>query len=121
MSVRDDVPPVAADEAARLLQALREAAQTWSRPAPGAGTGAGGDPSDSAPRPAGSPHPSTCSVCPVCIAARRLQAAHPDAVAHLLDAAGSLLAALSAVVAEGPARTDDEEPRPPVEHIPVQE
>ena len=150
MSAAEAGPPDVAEEAARLLRVLRETAAAWSPPASGARRDVGPDVGrDAGPDggryvgsgpAAGTPprgHPSTCSVCPLCIAARRLQSAHPEVVDHLVDAAGSLLAALSAVVGDRPPagpdaggltapmspgdRTGSADPRPHVEHIVVGE
>lgn len=89
----------AADEAVKLLGA----AQDWVR------------------AHAGTPHPeqlldaqhlangsAACTVCPLCQGVTALRQVRPEAVAHLLDAAASLTAALRAAV---PA------PAPPTERV----
>lgn len=77
-------PGSASDEAVRLLAA----AERWARTRGAAllesehlGTGA-----------------SECAVCPLCQAVGALRQVQPEAVGHLLDAAGSLVAALRAAV-----------------------
>lgn len=77
-------PGSASDEALRLLAA----AEHWARTRGAAllesehlGTGA-----------------PECAVCPLCQAVGALRQVQPEAVGHLLDAAGSLVAALRAAV-----------------------
>lgn len=74
----------AADEAARLLGA----AEQWARGL------------------AGEEHLATgsaeCTVCPLCSAVGALRRVRPETAEHLLDAAGSLLAALRTAVAQPP-------------------
>jgi hypothetical protein len=77
-----------ADEAARLLGA----AEDWARR-----RAAGLDAEHLATGAA------ECTVCPVCQAVGALRTVRPEAVAHLLDAAASLVAALRAAVPPGPA------------------
>lgn len=75
-----------ADEAARLLEALRDAAATWQH---------GGDDHEHASP--GDP-PAACRVCPLCRVIAALQQVKPETVRHLADAAASLTAALSDLV-----------------------
>lgn len=77
----------AADEAARLLTA----AEQWARRRAAA--------LDDGHLATGSVE---CSVCPVCQAIGALRQVRPEAVAHLLDAVGSLVAALRAAVPAPP-------------------
>lgn len=76
----------AAEEAARLLAA----AEHWARGL------------------AGEEHLATgsaeCTVCPLCSAVGALRRVRPETAEHLLDAAGSLLAALRTAVAPTAAR-----------------
>ena len=75
----------AADEARRLFEAV----QQWAhRTSGGAGEHLGGWSIAT-----GSPQ---CQLCPVCQLIGAVRGTHPEVVAHLADAAGSLLAALRA-------------------------
>ncbi len=74
----------AVDEAARLLAAAEHWARTRARTLLDADDLATGSPE--------------CAACPVCQAVGVLRTVHPEAVGHLLDAAGSLVAALRAAV-----------------------
>jgi hypothetical protein len=73
-----------AEEAARLLGALQDAAGAWTASASEHG-----------------PHetPTACRVCPLCQAIAAVQHVRPETVQHLADAAASLAAALSDVLA----------------------
>lgn len=99
-------PPVgsAAEEAARLFAAAEE----WLR------TRTGGHLDGLA---TGAPE---CSVCPVCQGISALRQVRPETVEHLLDAAGSFVAALRTTVSghvPPPSGT-----RPPgVQHIDIRE
>lgn len=90
----------AAEEAARLLAAAEHWARTRGRELLDAEHLAPGAPE--------------CTVCPVCQAVGLLRQVRPEAVAHLLDAAGSLVAALRAAV---PVPTSEPEPAPGVQRI----
>lgn len=72
----------AAEEAARLLAA----AEQWARTR-------GSALLDSPSLATGAPE---CAACPICSAVGALRQVRPEAVHHLLDAAGSLVAALRA-------------------------
>ena len=72
----------AAEEAARLLAA----AEQWARTR-------GSSLLDSPSLATGSPE---CTACPLCQAVAALRQVRPETVQHLLDAAGSLVAALRA-------------------------
>ena len=74
----------AAEEAARLFAA----AEQWARTR-------GSALLDAEHLATGSPE---CTACPVCQTVGLLRQVRPEAVAHLLDAAGSLVAALRAAV-----------------------
>ncbi len=91
-----------ADEAERLLGA----AETWARSRAAA--------FDAGHLATGAPE---CSVCPICQAVGALRSVRPEAVAHLLDAAASLVAALRAAVPPGPPAG----PRPHVQRIDLDE
>jgi Family of unknown function (DUF5304) len=75
----------AADEASRLFEAVQE----WAHRAGAAGASAG-------------EHLATgsadCQLCPVCQLIGALRGTRPEVVAHLADAAGSILAAVRAAV-----------------------
>lgn len=92
----------AADEAARLLAAAEHWARERAAPL-----------LDDEHLATGSPE---CLVCPLCQAVGALRHVHPDAVAHLLDAASSLVAALRAAVPAPPAT-----PAPTVQRIDLDE
>lgn len=87
----------AAEEAARLLAA----AEDWARARAGR--------LDGEHLATGS---AECSVCPVCQAVGALRHVRPEVVSHLLDAAGSLVAALKAAVP-----VPEPAPSPGVQHI----
>ncbi len=72
-----------AEEAAKLLEALTE----WARGHTGALAGL--------PLATGSPE---CRLCPVCQMLATLRSARPEAFEHLLDATGSLAAALRSAI-----------------------
>lgn len=89
----------AAEEAARLLAAVQDWARTRF---------------DHEHLATGSVE---CQVCPVCQGIAALRQVRPEAVAHLLDAAASLVAAVKAAM---PAPPPDAPPRERVQHIDVQ-
>ncbi len=97
-------PGSAAEEAAQLFAAVED----WVR------TRAGGL-ADAEHLANGSPE---CTVCPLCQAVSALRRVDPDTVGHLLDAAGSLVAALRSTVVPEPGSP---ERRSPVQHIDVRE
>ncbi len=74
----------AAEEAARLLAA----AEQWARTR-------GSSLLDSPSLATGAPE---CTACPICSAVAALRQVRPETVQHLLDAAGSLVAALRAAL-----------------------
>jgi hypothetical protein len=76
------------EEATRLLEALRQATADWGHP----------DPAD-APHGCG----STCRVCPVCQLVAAVQQVRPETVQQLAEAAASMAAAVSDLIA-GAAR-----------------
>lgn len=75
------------DEAARLLEALQDAARTWQQ----------GD-RDAHEHPEDEGVPAACRVCPVCQLIAAFQQVRPETVRHLADAAASLTAALAELV-----------------------
>lgn len=95
-----------AAEAARLLEALEDLQRRWHQRTP-AGPGA-------APE---------CSACPVCQLLAVVRGTRPEVVEHLLDAAGSLVAALRAATgpagAPGGAAPPDPPRRPPAQPIDI--
>ena len=94
----------APDEALRLLAA----AEHWARTR-------GAALLDSEHLATGS---AECLVCPLCQAVGALRQVEPEAVTHLLDAAGSLVAALRAAV---PAPGPPPATAPGVQHIDLDE
>lgn len=61
-----------------------------------------------------------CTTCPLCQSVALLRSVRPEAAGHLLDAAGSLVAALRAAVpASAPATPPAGAPASRVQHIPV--
>lgn len=80
MSQREPVGTLA-EEAARLL----EVAQQWAR----------GSVADGAPIAGDDPE---CRVCPVCMLLRAARGVRPETVEHLVEATGSLAAALRSLV-----------------------
>lgn len=60
-----------------------------------------------------------CLVCPLCQTVGALRQVRPEAVGHLLDAAGSLVAALKAAVPV--PEPPDATPGPGVQHIDLDE
>jgi len=94
----------AAEEAARLFAAAEHWAHTRGRALLDAEHLATGAPE--------------CTLCPLCQAVGVLRQVRPEAAGHLLDAAGSLLAALRAAV---PAPDPAPAPTPGVQHIDLDE
>ena len=94
----------APDEALKLLAA----AEHWARTR-------GAALLDSEHLTTGSPE---CLACPLCQAVGVLRQVRPEAVTHLLDAAGSLVAALKAAV---PVPEPAPAPGPGVQHIDLDE
>ena len=92
----------AAEEAAKLLTA----AEQWVRARAAA-------PLDDGHLATGAPE---CTSCPLCQGVRALRTVRPETVAHLLDAAGALAAALRAAVADG-TREEPAHPDGHVQHI----
>lgn len=92
------------EETARLFAALEGAAAAWSRgdraQAAGPGPQADGD-------GRGGHLPTTCGVCPLCLALDRLARRHPDVLAHLGDAVQALGAAVAALTTQPPGAADD--------------
>lgn len=123
-----DAPGGVHEETARLFAALEGAAAAWARGGP-AGDGRG----EAAPE--GGDHlPSTCGVCPVCLALDHVGRRHPEVLVHLGEAVRALGAAFTALTTEagrgakgtegtGPRRSPDgaDEPgrTPPTERIDV--
>lgn len=52
---------------------------------------------------------STCGVCPICLGLAALSRSHPEVLAHLSDAAQSVLAAVAAMAQPQGARSDRSE------------
>jgi hypothetical protein len=96
-SSREPVGSVA-EEAARLLGALQDAAGAWA--------------GSQQPAHAGHETPAACRVCPLCQAIAAVQHVRPETVQHLADAAGSLAAALSDVLAGARQARTTPEPAP---------
>lgn len=122
----DDAPGGVHEETARLFAALEGAAAAWAR-GPASDPQ---DPGDPAPEPEG--HlPTTCGVCPVCLALDHVGRRHPDVLVHLGEAVRALGAAFTALTAEAgradggatprpaPAGADEPAPTPPTERIDV--
>lgn len=92
-----------AEEAARLLEAVQE----WAGRAVGDGVPLSGEDPE-------------CRVCPVCMMLRAVRGVRPETVEHLVEATGSLAAALRSMVDPG---AHHEHPRPqpgPVQRIDIQ-
>ena len=62
-----------------------------------------------------------CTVCPLCQSITALRQVKPDTVEHLLDAAGSVVAALRSTLLGRSADSAPSTGRSPVEHIDVRE
>lgn len=102
----DDAPGGVHEETARLFAALEGAAAAWAR-GPASDPQ---DPDDPAPDPEG--HlPTTCGVCPVCLALDHVGRRHPDVLVHLGDAVRALGAAFTALTAEAGRGAGSAEPR----------
>ncbi len=107
------------EETARLFAALEGAAAAWSR-----GESRPDDEQDD--RPDVADHlPTTCGVCPICLALDRVGRRHPEVLAHLGDAVQALGAAFTALTSdareqpdEGPSPTASR-PQPATERIDV--
>lgn len=97
-----------AEEAARLVDALGQSFGQWARDALG-------DVSLDESIATGS---AECQLCPVCRLIALLRGTRPETVEHLLDAAGSLTAALRAAV-QGHEHHWTSRRCGPVEHINV--
>lgn len=94
----------ATEEAGRLLEAVEH----WARHRLGSL-------GDTEHLSTGAPE---CTVCPVCQGIGLLRQVPPEAVGHLLDAAGSLVAALKAAVpVPAPETRGSGAPAPGVQHI----
>ncbi|UER54615.1 hypothetical protein HJG43_08770 [Kineosporiaceae bacterium SCSIO 59966] len=96
-----------AEEAARLVSALQDAASAWSA---SAGEGAGERAGERAGPDGQHEHtatPAACRVCPLCQAIAVVQSLRPQTLQHLSDAAASLAAAVADVVAATRAATTD--------------
>ncbi len=92
------------EETARLFAALEGAAAAWSRGEARPGRRAGRPRRTAADDAA---HlPTTCGVCPVCLALDRVGRRHPEVLAHLGDAVQALGAAFTALTSDArrPAR-----------------
>ena len=112
-----------AEEAARLLEALQQAAARWHR----------GSPPTDGPTGHGEV-PLTCRVCPFCQLLSAVQHVRPETLQHLADAAAAFTAALGDIVpstgatstrgasSDQPTRTprnDREHRRDDVQHIDI--
>ncbi len=113
------------EETARLFAALEGAAAAWAGAGPRAATadpdGARtGDERDGAGQ-GGAHLPTTCGVCPVCLALDHVGRRHPEVLTHLGEAVQALGAAFAALTAdarqqaagEGAAAEDDHGRTPP--------
>jgi hypothetical protein len=104
------------EETARLFAALEGAAAAWTRGDQGAagaggGGGADGDGGDAAADgPAAGHLPTTCGVCPLCLALDRLGRQRPEVLSHLGDAVQALGAALQALTTQPPGGGGAETP-----------
>jgi hypothetical protein len=81
------------EEAARLFEALQQAAAGWTRGA-----------AEASPSHDHADTPLACRACPVCQVVAAVHQVRPETVQHLADAAASLTAALSDL-ASGVARS----------------
>jgi hypothetical protein len=77
-----------AEEAARLLEAVQQAAARWHRGSAQAGGAATGH----------TEVPITCRVCPLCQLLSAVQQVRPETLQHLADAAAAFTAALGDIV-----------------------
>ena len=111
------------EETARLFAALEGAAAAWSR-------GEARPDDEPADRPDGADDtahlPTTCGVCPVCLALDRVGRRHPEVLAHLGDAVQALGAAFTALTSDAAGDQPDERtstaasrPQPATERIDV--
>jgi hypothetical protein len=91
----------AAEEAARLVEALRRWVDDRGVSVPGNGDEA-----------------SDCRLCPICQAIAALRKSQPEVVEHLGQAADSLLAAVRAAISEHEAHWS-RPAQPDVEHIDI--
>ena len=94
-----------AEEAARLVAALQQATSGWSSAA-----GAAGAPASEDEAHGHAATPAACRVCPLCQLIAMVQNVRPETVQHLSDAAASLAAAASDLLA-GAAERRSERPR----------
>ena len=110
------------EETARLFAALEGAAAAWSR-----GEARPDDDKDEREDGANdAAHlPTTCGVCPVCLALDRVGRRHPEVLAHLGDAVQALGAAFTALTSDARDQPDDaaaataSRPQPATERIDV--
>ena len=69
--------------------------------------------------------PTTCGVCPICLALDRVGRRHPEVLAHLGDAVQALGAAFTALTSDAREQPDDgtsptaSRPQPATERIDV--
>jgi hypothetical protein len=113
------------EETARLFAALEGAAAAWAGAPPrtddrtedrtedrtddGADDGSG----------AGEAHlPSTCGVCPLCLALDHVGRRHPEVLSHLGEAVQALGAAFAALTADASQQADERAAREPDERTP---
>ena len=113
------------EETARLFAALEGAAAAWSR-GEARPDDEESDRPDGADGAVGAAHlPTTCGVCPVCLALDRVGRRHPEVLAHLGDAVQALGAAFTALTSDARDRPDDvasptvSRPEPAAERIDV--
>lgn len=98
------------EETARLFAALEGAAAAWA----GAADDRAAD-----DRAADDHLPTTCGVCPVCLALDHVGRRHPEVLVHLGEAVQALGAAFTALTAGSGHRSAGgagEQPRPDPEH-----
>ena len=88
------------EETARLFAALEGAAAAWSR-GEARPDDEVSDPAEAADATDDAAHlPTTCGVCPVCLALDRVGRRHPEVLAHLGDAVQALGAAFTALTSD---------------------
>lgn len=96
------------EETARLFAALEGAAAAWAGAGPRAATE---EPDEHRDGEDGAAHlPTTCGVCPVCLALDHVGRRHPEVLTHLgeaVQALGAAFAALTADARQQPAEGGD--------------
>jgi hypothetical protein len=89
------------EETARLFAALEGAAAAWAGAGPRAATADPDQGRDGEDVPQGAGHlPTTCGVCPVCLALDHVGRRHPEVLTHLGEAVQALGAAFAALTTD---------------------